>query len=89
MIDYKKAEQAKKLLAESGLDYTLAYIGEDNDAIGDVQGKVLKAADCIIAIMQAVGEHIRDKHGDKAVVEMLQRITLKALGLIYSDDQEE
>lgn len=55
MIDYKKAEQAKKLLAESGLDYTLAYIGEDNDAIGDVQGKVLKAADCIIAIMQAVG----------------------------------
>lgn len=61
----------------------------DNDAIGDVQGKVLKAADCIIAIMQAVGEHVRDKHGDKAVVEMLQRITLKALGLIYSDDQEE
>ena len=49
MIDYKKAEQAKKLLAESGLDYTLAYIGEDNDAIGDVQGKVLKAADCIRA----------------------------------------
>ena len=39
MIDYKKAEQAKKLLAESGLDYTLAYIGEDNDVIGDVQVK--------------------------------------------------
>ncbi|WP_337552202.1 hypothetical protein [Phascolarctobacterium succinatutens] len=89
MIDYKKAEQAKKLLAESSLDYTLAYIGEDNDAIGDVQGTVLKAADCIITIMQAVGEHVRDKYGDKAAVEMLQSITLKALGLIYSDDQEE
>lgn len=89
MIDYKKAEQAKKLLAESGLDYTLAYIGEDNDVIGNVQGTALKAADCIIIIMQAVGEHVRDKYSDKAAVEMLQSITLKALGLIYSDDQEE
>lgn len=85
----RKQNRQKKLLAESGLDYTLAYIGEDNDVIGDVQGKVLKAADCIITIMQAVGEHVRDKYGDKAAVEMLQSITLKALGMIYSDDQEE
>lgn len=29
MIDYKKAEQAKRLLDESGVDYVLAYLNED------------------------------------------------------------
>lgn len=28
MIDYKKAEQAKRLLDESGVDYVLAYVNE-------------------------------------------------------------
>lgn len=30
MIDYKKAEQAKKLLEESGVDYVLAYVNGEN-----------------------------------------------------------
>ncbi len=29
MIDYKKAEQAKRLLDESGVDYVLTYLNED------------------------------------------------------------
>ena len=89
MIDYKKAEQAKKLLEESGVDYTLAYIDKNNKATGNVQGTVLKATYCAIAIMQAIGEPIREKHGDKAAVATLHNMAMKALAMIYRDDDKE
>lgn len=85
MIDYKKAEQAKKLLDESGVDYVLAYLNEDGCAAGQVQGAVLKVADCIVALIKTVGESIRDKHGDKLAVAAVHDITMKALQLIYKD----
>lgn len=44
MIDYKKAEQARKLLDESGVDYVLAYLNEGGCAAGQVQGAVLNVA---------------------------------------------
>lgn len=89
MIDYKKAEQAKKLLKESGVDYVLGYVDEDNVAKGNVEGTVLMIAYCAIAIMRTIGEPIRDKHGDKAVVETLHNITMEALQQIYSDSKKE
>ena len=85
MIDYKKAEQAKKLLDESGVDYVLAYLNEDGCATGQIQGAVLKVADCIVAVIKTVGELIRDKHGDKLAVRVVHDITMKALQLIYKD----
>ena len=42
MIDYKKAEQAKRLLDESGVDYVLAYVNESGGAAGQVQGAFFK-----------------------------------------------
>lgn len=48
MIDYKKAEQAKRLLDESGVDYILAYAKENGCTAGQVQGNALKVADCIV-----------------------------------------
>lgn len=89
MIDYKKAEQAKKLLDESGVDYVLAYLNEDGCASGQVQGAVLKVADCIVAVIKTVGESIRDKHGDKLAVRVVHDITMKALQLIYKDSKKE
>lgn len=89
MIDYKKAEQAKRLLDESGVDYILAYAKENGCAAGQVQGNALKVADCIVAAMQTVGKLIRDKHGDKTAVELLHNITMKALQLIYKDSDKE
>lgn len=90
MIDYKKAEQAKKLLDESGVDYVLAYyVDEDGCAAGQVQGAVLKVTDCIVAAMKTVGKSIRDKYGDKSAVATLSSITMKALKLIYKDSDKE
>lgn len=77
MIDYKKAEQAKKLLEESGVDYVFAYIDDNGKIIGNVQGTVLKAKYCAVAIMQAIGEQICDSHGDKAAVVSLHDVTMK------------
>lgn len=89
MIDYKKAEQAKRLLDESGVDYILAYAKENNRAIGQVQGSALKVTDCIVAVLKSVGELIRDKHGDETAAKMLCSITMKALQLIYKDSDKE
>lgn len=89
MIDYKKAEQAKRLLDESGATYVLAYLNEDGCAAGQVQGAVLKVADCIVAVIKTVGETIRDKHGDKLAVAAVHDITMKALQLIYNDNKKE
>lgn len=89
MIDYKKAEQAKRLLDESGATYVLAYLNEDGCAAGQVQGAVLKVADCIVAVIKTVGESIRDKHGDKLAVAAVHDIIMKALQLIYNDNKKE
>ena len=89
MIDYKKAEQAKRLLDESGVDYVLAYAKENGYTAGQVQGNALKVVNCIVAAMQAVGKLIRDKHGDKTAVATLSSITMKALKLIYKDSDKE
>ena len=89
MIDYKKAEQARKLLDESGVDYVLAYLNEGGCAAGQVQGAVLKVADCIVAVIKTVGESIRDKHGDKSAVAVVHNIAMKALQLIYKDSKKE
>lgn len=89
MIDYKKAEQAKRLLDESGVDYVLAYLDEDGCSAGQVQGAVFKVADCIVAVIGAVGKSIRDKYGDKPAVTTVHDITMKALQLIYKDSKME
>lgn len=89
MIDYKKAEQAKRLLDESGVDYVLAYVNKGGGAAGQVQGDVLKVADCIATVIKAVGESIRDKHGDKSAVAVVHNIAMQALQLIYNDSKKE
>lgn len=73
------------MLDESGVDYVLAYLNEGGCAAGQVQGAVLKVADCIVAVIKTVGESIRDKHGDKLAVRVVHDITMKALQLIYKD----
>ena len=89
MIDYKKAEQAKRLFDESGVDYVLAYVNDDGCAAGQVQGAAFKVADCIVAVIKTVGESIRDKYGDKSAVAAVHDITMKALQLIYQGSKKE
>lgn len=89
MIYYKKAEQAKRLLDESGVNYVLAYLNEDGWAAGQIQGAVLKVADCIVAVIKTVGESIRDKYGDKSAIAAVHDITMKALQLIYKGEDSK
>lgn len=89
MIDYKKAEQAKRLLDESGVDYVLAYAKENGCTAGQVQGNALKVADCVAGIIQALGKSIRDKYGDEAAAAAVHDITTKALAMIYRDDDKK
>lgn len=58
MIDYKKAEQARKLLEESGVPYILAYANSDEKVITQLNGEYLKIKDFITTIMLETFEDV-------------------------------
>ena len=89
MINYQKAEQAKKLFDESGADYAFAYVDANDKIIGKVHGTIKNTTVCTMAIMKSIGELIRDNHGDKAAVTVLHTIMMKALTMIYRRKIEE
>lgn len=52
MIDYKKAEQAKRLLDKSGVDYVLAYVnGQNCTAITSMHGDWQSIKKCVTDVM--------------------------------------
>lgn len=60
MIDYKKAEQAKRLLDESGVDYVLAYVnGQNCTAITSMHGDWQSIKKCVIDVMVRIVELFR------------------------------
>ena len=60
MIDYKKAEQAKRLLDESGVDYVLAYVnGQNCTAITSMHGDWQSINKCVIDVMVRIVELFR------------------------------
>lgn len=60
MIDYKKAEQAKRLLDESGVDYVLSYDnGQNCTAITSMHGDWESIKKCVIDVMVRIVELFR------------------------------
>lgn len=63
MIDYKKAEQAKKLLDESGVDYVLAYDKGDKHCSSRVNGQYPTIKKFITTVMWQVVENVYSQCG--------------------------
>lgn len=60
MINYKKVEQVKRLLDESGVDYVLAYVnGQNCTAITSMHGDWQSIKKCVIDVMVRIVELFR------------------------------
>ena len=63
MIDYKKVEQAKKLLEESGAQFMLAYDKGDKHCSSRVNGQYPTIKKFIITVMWQVVENVYSQCG--------------------------
>lgn len=72
MIDYKKAEQAKKMLQESGAVCILAYENDDGTFSGAIVGNYSTVKNLITGIIWEIMKDVRnDSDDDEAISELL------------------
>lgn len=79
MIDYKKAEQAEKLLQESGVPFMLLYQNHDDKDIMRVRGQYSAIKSFIVDSMAQVAINVRSKYGEEvAMKELMGMMTVAA-----------
>ena len=71
MIDYKKAEQAEKLLMESGVSFTLAYNNTDKYMRCCVFGDYPTLKEFIVTTMAQAVEDMQSKYGEEVAMNSL------------------
>ena len=69
MIDYKKAEQAEKLLLESGVPFTLAYNNTDKYMRCCVFGNYPTLKEFIVTMMVQAVVNVQSKYGEEAAMK--------------------
>lgn len=87
MIDYKKADQAYKMLEESGTTYMLAY---DNDSqnVVNCAGRYPLLKSFIVHIMAELADILCRNYGEEKMVAELQGMTFQAVELFYNKKKE-
>ena len=70
MIDYKKAEQADKLLLESGVPFMLAYDDTAKHMICRAFGNYPTLKEFIVTMMVQAVVNVQSKCGEEAAMKM-------------------
>ncbi|WP_304158230.1 hypothetical protein [Phascolarctobacterium succinatutens] len=78
MIDYKKAEQAEKLLLESGVPFTLAYNNTDKYMRCCVFGNYPTLKEFIVTMMVQAVVNVQSKYGEEAAMKELMGMMTEA-----------
>lgn len=79
MIDYKKAEQAEKLLQESGVPFMLLYQNHDDKDIMRVRGQYSAIKSFIVDSMAQTAINVCSKYGEEvAMKELMGMMTVAA-----------
>ncbi len=78
MIDYKKAEQAEKLLVESGVSFTLAYNNTDKHMICRAFGNYPALKEFIVTMMVQAVVNVQIKCGEEAAMKELMGMMTEA-----------
>lgn len=78
MIDYKKAEQAEKLLQESGVPFMLLYQNHDYKCIICVRGQYPAIKSFIVDSMTQVAINVRGKYGEEMAMQELMSMMTRA-----------
>lgn len=78
MIDYKKAEQAEKLLLESGVPFTLAYNNTDKYMRCCVFGNYPTLKEFIVTMMVQAVVNVQSKYSEEAAIKELMGMMTEA-----------
>ena len=78
MIDYKKAEQAEKLLMESGVPFMLAYDDTDKHMICRAFGSYPTLKEFIVTMMAQAAVNVQSKYGEEVAMKELMSMMTKA-----------
>lgn len=89
MIDYKKAEQAKKLLEESKVPHILAYANSDERFSTSLNGKYLAIKDFITAVMWEAAEEVYSEGGCARAMLEVGKIANAVLERLSEVEDEE
>lgn len=87
--DYEKAEQAVKLLEESGVSYILVYDNGRGHKLA-VHGEYKDIKRCIVCALVRAADHIHNNGYDEyAAVGELQKIAITATQLWYEQKEKK
>lgn len=81
MIDYKKAEQADKLLLESGVPFMLAYDDAAKHMICLAFGNYPTLKELIVTMMVQAVVNVQSKYGEEAAMKELMGMMTEAAHL--------
>lgn len=89
MIDYEKAEQAKKLLKESGVPCILAY-AKSNEAFNvAMEGTYLEIKDFVTAVMLETVKELNSDYGHARATLEAWKITSEVLARLNEKEKTE
>lgn len=83
MIDYKKAEQADKLLVESGVPFMLAYDNTDKHMIRRAFGNYPTLKEFIVTMMVQAVVNVQSIYGEEAAMKELMGMMTEAAQQYY------
>lgn len=83
MIDYKKAEQADKLLLESGVPFMLAYDDTAKHMICRAFGNYPTLKEFIVTMMAQAALGVRGKYGEEMAMQELMSMMTEAAKLVH------
>lgn len=90
MINYKKAQQADKLLLESGVPFMLAYDNTDKHMICRAFGRYLTLKEFIVTMMAQAAVNVQSKYGEEvAMQELMSMMTEAAKSVYYNKEQKK
>lgn len=78
MIDYKKAEEAEKLLLESDVPFMLAYDNTDKHMICRAFGSYPTLKEFIVTMMAQAAVNVQSKYGEEAAMKELMGMMTEA-----------
>lgn len=89
MTDYKKAEQAKKLLEESGVPYMLAYSKDNTRVSSRVNGQYPTIKNFIITAMSQAIKDVHNQCGGGMATSEVIEITRVVLERLRAEEEQK
>ena len=88
MIDYKKADQACKMLEESGTTYMLAYNNDSQNVVNCAFGRYPLLKSFIVHVVAELADILCRNYGEEKMIAELQGMTFQAVELFYNKKKE-